>query len=370
MNVTDESVRFEGYARDDGRTGVRNRVLVLPSVICSHVVADRIADAVPEAVSTPHDHGCAQIGADNEQTRRTFLGMGTNPNVAGTVVVGLGCEHLQSDEVAADLAALDVPVREISIQDAGGTDACMEGGIEAARELASGDAGAERSPAALGDLTVGIVASDLDDSTVETAEPLVGALASEVVDAGGQVLVAGTERLGAHPDAASAATADAEREKMDALVQRHREQPARAMRVCRAAAEHEFDDLTAAWDGKPFEAVVEYGDSAPRDAGVAVVDAPARFEEAATGLAAAGAQLVVHVTADGVPTGHPVVPVVKVTGDASTAAALPDDIDVDATAASADDLRARVLAVANGRPCCAEKHGLTEFAITRVGPSM
>jgi altronate dehydratase large subunit len=103
---------------------------------------------------------------------------------------------------------------------------------------------------------------------------------------------------------------------------------------------------------------------------VGLVDAPARFEEAATGLAAAGAGLVVHVTGEGVPSGHPLVPVVKVSGDAETVAALPDDIDVDATATDANELLERVLAVADGDASCAEVHGLTEFAITRVGPSM
>lgn len=370
MSTSNTTLQFEGYARDDGRVGVRNHVLVLPSVICSHFVADRIAAEVPEAVSTPHDHGCAQIGADNDQTRRAFLGLGTNPNVAGTVVVGLGCEHLQSDEVAAALAALDTPVSEVSIQDAGGTEPCIDAGVEAARDFAGSSANVERSPATLSDLTVGVVASDLDDTTVETAEPLVGELAQEVVAAGGQVLVAGSERLTAHPDRALGVTADAAEEAATALLDRHREQPARATRVRRTAASREFKTLTSVWGGLPFDAVVEYGDSAPREANVAVVDAPSRFEEAATSLAAAGAQIVVHVTADGIPTGHPVVPVVKVTGDETTASALPDDIDVDATQASAGDLRERVLAVANGDSCCAEEHGLTEFAITRVGPSM
>jgi altronate dehydratase large subunit len=71
-------------------------------------------------------------------------------------------------------------------------------------------------------------------------------------------------------------------------------------------------------------------------------------------------------------TGHPLVPVVKVTGDERTAAALPDDVDVDATAdgVDADDVLDYLLDVADGRECCAEEHGLTEFAITRVGPSM
>ena len=361
---------FTGYDRGERGTGTRNRVLVLPSVICSHVVADRIAERVPEAVSAPHDHGCAQIGADNEQTRRTFLGLGTNPNVTGTVVVGLGCEVLQSDEVAAEMADLGVPVRELSIQDAGGTDECLELGVEFAEELVADARTSERRTAGLGDLTLGVVASDLHGSTVGTADPLVGELVSSVVGAGGRVLVAGTERFTAHPDAALEVTAAGARPGMGDLLEAHRSQPARATRVRAEAAEHEFEALSRQWAGLPIEGVVRYGDRATLESGVGLVDAPARFEEAATGLAAAGASLVVHVTGEGVPAGHPLVPVLKVSGDAETVAALPDDIDVDATAADADALVRRVLEVADGKSCAAEVHGLTEFAITRVGPSM
>ena len=361
---------FAGYDRGDRGTGVRNRVLVLPSVICSHVVADRIADRVPEAVSASHDHGCAQIGADNEQTRRTFLGLGANPNVAGTVVVGLGCEVLQSDEVAADMADRGVPVRELSIQGVGGTDECVERGVDLARELVDDARASERATADPGDLTLGVVASDLRDSTVGTADPLVGELVSSVVEAGGRVLLAGTERFTAHPDAALDATARGAREGMAALLEAHRDRPARATRVRAEALDYGFDDLARQWDGLRIEEVVRYGDPATLDDGVALVDAPARFEEAATGLAAAGASLVVHVTGEGVPAGHPLVPVLKVSGDPETVAALPDDIDVDATTTGPQALADRVLAVADGEPSRAEVHGLTEFAITRVGPSM
>ena len=371
LDVSGETGQFEGYERPNEVIGIRNRVLVLPSVICSHVVADRIADRVPDAVSTPHDHGCAQIGSDNDQTRRTFLGLGSNPNIAGTVVVGLGCEVLQSADVASQLGDRGVPVRELSIQDVGGTDECVDRGVEQVRDLRDLARETGRMSAGLGDLTLGVVGSDLRESTVETADPLVGSLAEAVVGAGGRVVVAGNERLTMNPDTARAAAANDEvRQSMDALVARHRDHPARATRVAAEASEMAFEDATHAWGGLPVGEVIEYGDPVTIDSGVAVLDAPSRFEEATTGLAAAGAQLVCHVTSDGIPAGHPVVPVVKVSGDEETVDALPEDIDVDATSADRSVLRERVLSVADGEPSCAETHGLTGFAITRVGPSM
>lgn len=369
MSVDLRSLDFEGYRRPDGRLGVRNRVLVLPSVICSHLVAEEIANRSPGAVATPHDHGCAQLGADNDQTERTLVSMGTNPNVAGTVVVGLGCEEVQSDVVAAALAERDYPVREVAIQDAGGTDECIAAGVSAVEELRADADAATVGAASLGDLTVGIVVGDVDDSTVDHANPIVAGLVDRVVGAGGRVLVAGNERFVAHPDETRAQASDAAAESVDAFLARHADIPARATRVHADAVERGSDAAAGFVGEHAIEDVVEYGAVAESD-GVSLVDAPSRFEEAATGLAAAGAHLVVHVTADGVPAGHPLVPVLKVSGDADTVAALPDDIDVDATTATVDDLVAAVRDVADGAETCAERHGLTEFAITRVGPSM
>jgi altronate dehydratase large subunit len=360
---------FTGYGRADGRIGVRNRLLVLPSVICSHIVADRIAERVATAVSAPHDHGCAQLGADNDQTARTFIGIGTNPNVAGVVVVGLGCEEIQSGDVASELADLGVPVRELSIQSEGGSDRTIERGVEAATVLL--DDRRERTvPGSLADLTLGIVGSDVQESTLETADPLVGSFARRVVDAGGRVVVAGTERLSPHAEEAVAAAEDAVREELGGMLETRRRTPARTAGLRRRAARRSFDELSRPWDGLPIREVLAYGERATHDAGVALVDAPSGFAEAATALAAAGAQLVVHTTAEGIPSGHPIVPVLKVTGDERTYRALPGDIDVDARSTTPEGFTEYVLEVLDGTESCAERHGLTEFAITRVGPSM
>ena len=79
-----------GYRRPDGRVGVRNHVLILPTITCATQAARRVTDLVHGTVSFIHQHGCAQVGADYEQTFRTYVGMGTHPNVYGVVVMGLG----------------------------------------------------------------------------------------------------------------------------------------------------------------------------------------------------------------------------------------------------------------------------------------
>lgn len=361
---------FEATTRGERGIGIRNRILVLPSVICSHLVADRIAEQVPEAVSAPHDHGCAQLGADNKQTERTLVGVGQNPNIAGTVVVGLGCEEVQSGDVAESLAAQDVPVDELSIQGVGGTDECIAEGKKKVRSLVKQSIGSEAIEAGLGDLTVGIVSGDLRPESRSVADPLVGELVDTVTDNGGRVVIAGTERLVPHADSVLENTAEGAQAAIKRVLEREKNRPAKDVATREAAAECSFEEVTRTYGGRPIESLVEYGQPAAFDSGVALLDSPTQFEEAATGLAAAGAHLVVHVTADGVPTGHPIVPTIKITGNESTAAALKKDIDLDATSTTADELTEFIAAVADGQRSSTEKHGLSEFAITRVGPSM
>lgn len=370
MSGASESETFEAYRRH-GSVGVRNNVLVLPSVICSHIVADRIAESTDCAVSVPHDHGCAQIGDDNEQTRRTLRNLARNPNIAGACVVGLGCEHVQSGDLAASIDADGVPVRETSIQDAGGSDACLDEGRRAVTELVDTATNATAEPGRLGDLTVGVISSDLRQSTRETADPLVGEAVQELVESGGRVLVAGTERLAPHGDAVqSCATNDATATALEALSERYADRPSAVRRLVRRSRQQTLADVTRTWGDEPVREVVAYGDRPSIESGLAVVDTPSRFEEAATALAAAGASVVVHVTAEGIPTGHPVVPVLKITGDSATAAALPDDIDLSAEVATPAALIDRLRDIATGEQTAAEEHGLVEFAINRTGPSM
>ncbi|MBX0297040.1 UxaA family hydrolase [Haloarcula nitratireducens] len=361
----------DAYRRADGNVGVRNHVLVVPSVICSHIVAERIADATDGAVSVPHDHGCAQIGSDHEQTERTLLNIAQNPNVAGVTVVGLGCEHLQSGPFADRVADADVSVRETAIQDAGGSDACIKEGVEATGELAEEAAAVNATEASLSDLTVGVVSSDLAGSTREVADPLVGGTVEALLNAGACVAVAGTERFVPHTDAAIARAANDEvAAAMREAVERDTDQPGNVRGVVRTAAESPFEDVAGTWGEADIDEFVPYGGRPSVDQGLVVVDAPSRFEEAATALAAAGASIVIHVTAEGVPTGHPVVPVLKITGEGSTAAVLADDIDVDARSATPRDLLAKLRRAADGESTAAERHGLTKFAINRVGPSL
>lgn len=113
---------FMGYVRSDGSVGVRDHLLALPSVVCANRAAMEAAREVPCGAAVEHPVGCAQIGADREQTKRVLVGVGSHPNVRTTAVIGLGCEGLPAIEVFGEVQARRSMADVVTIQEAGGTE--------------------------------------------------------------------------------------------------------------------------------------------------------------------------------------------------------------------------------------------------------
>ena len=63
--------------------------------------------------------------------------------------------------------------------------------------------------------------------------------------------------------------------------------------------------------------------------GLTVMDTPGLDVESVTGMVGGGAQVVVFTTGLGTPTGNPIAPVIKITGNARTARQMADNIDLD-----------------------------------------
>src|SRR5919197_6373390 len=113
---------FLGYRRPDGRVGVRNHVLVVPTVICASVVAERIAAAIaPVGTALPHQAGCGQLGPDLRVTHDTLAAYCRHPNVGAVIVVALGCEQVVAQHLADTARRAGKPAEVIAIQSEGGT---------------------------------------------------------------------------------------------------------------------------------------------------------------------------------------------------------------------------------------------------------
>ena len=128
----------------------------------------------------------------------------------------------------------------------------------------------------------------------------------------------------------------------------------------------------------PVVDVVPYSGRISRP-GLTVMDTPGLDVEAVTGMVGGGAQVVVFTTGLGTPTGNPIAPVIKITGNETTARRMADNLDLDVSGVlkgtesldqAADRLLAQVLDVASGQPVAAERLGFREFAIYRRNPTI
>jgi altronate dehydratase len=158
-----------GFARPDGRAGVRNHVLVLPSVVCSGHSAREIAGDGP-AIAITHQHGCLHVGDDLIHTEHELVGTAVNPNVAGVVVVSLGCETINGARLARAIEARGQRVELVGIQAAGGTARAIDAGRAAVARLSGDVARTAIDPSTL---VVGLDAAD-DPLAVALRDALVG----------------------------------------------------------------------------------------------------------------------------------------------------------------------------------------------------
>lgn len=147
-----------GYPRQSGRAGARDRILVLPSVVCAGLVAERLENG--DAVALTHQHGCLQVGDDLAHSAAVLAGLGTNPNVAATVIVSLGCETLQGRALAEEISARGRRAELVGIQAAGGTAEATSAGRALVKELYAQHGGQPREPVPTSDLLFGIDATD------------------------------------------------------------------------------------------------------------------------------------------------------------------------------------------------------------------
>ena len=130
-------MQFKGYRRPDGKVGIRNQVLILPSVVCANRAARGISQAVMGTTWVEHQHGCTQLGMDAELTARVLVAHGTHPNVSGVIVVGLGCETIRAQDIAAEIKK-QCPYKNVAtiiIQDEGGSVKAISAGASFAREF-------------------------------------------------------------------------------------------------------------------------------------------------------------------------------------------------------------------------------------------
>lgn len=384
-------LKFWGYRRPDGRVGIRNHVLILPTITCATQVAKQITELVSGTVSFIHQHGCAQVGVDYEQTFRTYVGMGANPNVYGVVVLGLGCETHQARSVAGEIAKSGKPVEVISIQDHGGTLLAIAQGAKAAAKLVQDASTLMREPCDFSELIVGTECGGSDACSGLSANPAVGVVSDLIVDFGGtSILAETTELIGAEHLLAKRAVNDKVAKRVYEVIQAM-ENRAIMMgvdirtgnpspgNIRGGISSLEEKSLGAAnkSGSRPLLELIDYAET-PTQKGLVWMDTPGHDIEQLTGMAAGGAQIVLFTTGRGTPTGSPIVPVIKIATNTPIFEKMGDNIDLDAGTIidgkeAIDSVGHRIFdeitSVCSGKLTKAEILKQHDFGIWRIGPT-
>lgn len=387
-------MHFMGYRRPNGKIGVRNHVLIMPTVVCANRVARGVAQNTAGAVWVEHQHGCTQLGADAEQTARVLVGHGIHPNVYGVVVVGLGCETMRAEDIAAQIRKETPwrPVHCLIIQEAGGSSSAIAEGAKAAAAMLREASLLRREPVPVSELIMATECGGSDACSGISANPALGVASDMLIDAGGTIILAETtELVGAeHLVAARAVTPDLANRCFE-LIERC-EFKAKSMGVDMRGGQPTPGNIQGGLTtieekslgcvhksgSKALTDVVEYAQP-PQAKGLVWMDTPGQDIEQLTGMVAGGAHVVIFTTGRGTPTGSPIAPTIKVATNTALFERMTENMDINAgTIVTGDETVQEVgerifeemLEVAAGKLSKAEALGFNDFAIYRIGPSL
>ncbi len=388
---------FFGYLRPDGRAGTRNYIAVAAASNCASHVAEQVAehfrhrplpDNVDGVAAFPHADGCGHsIGPDTEQLHRVLRGVIDHPNVAGAVILGLGCEINQIDRYLAELP------RELldgfTLQETGGTPATVEAGIRAVERHIERAAAMRRTELPASKIVLGLNCGGSDSFSGITANPALGVCSDLLASIRATAVLAETpEIFGAEHLLVERAASREVAEKLLEMVASYKRYLSRFG--------GSFDDnpspgnkegglttileksLGAVAKGGtlPLMEVVDYSERV-HGPGLVFMNTPGYDPVSLTGLAAGGVNVICFTTGRGSAIGFPTIPVIKIASNSAMYRRMTANMDLDAGpiaegGATVEEIGRRifdlVLEVASGRKTCSERHGHREFVPWRIGP--
>jgi altronate hydrolase len=206
----EQQATFQGFRRANGEAGTRNYIAILTSVNCSASVARFMAQEVERSgILRDYPHidgviplvqggGCALDikGEGYEILKRTQWGYATNPNVAGVVMVGLGCEGFQIGrwKEAYNIQESDT-FRTMTIQESGGTKKTVLAGVEAIKTMLPIANRARRETLPASKLMLALQCGGSDGYSGITANPALGAAVDQLVRHGGTAILSETPEI-------------------------------------------------------------------------------------------------------------------------------------------------------------------------------
>jgi altronate dehydratase large subunit len=385
-------MKFEGYIRNNGTAGIRNHVLVFPTVVCATKVAQMISQAVPGTVTISHTHGCGHLGAEKDHMVRAMSGFCANPNVAAVLLIGLGCELLTPELIGEELTKAGQRFEILSIQKEGGTTAAINKGQEIVKKLVKEVSSIKKEQIDISQLVVGVKCGGSDSLSGLTANPALGIASDLLVSNNATVIMTEVpEMIGAEQVLARrAATEDIEKQVY--RITEDMEDAILTMGVDVRGAEPspgnmagglttlEEKSLGAILKGgtSPIKQITGYAER-PAEKGLVIMNGPALDAVTLTGMAASGAQVLVFTTGRGTPIGSAITPVIKVATNSTMFQHMKDDMDLNAGEildgseslnSMGEKIFKEILDVASGKNTRSEILQHHEFAIHNIGPAV
>jgi altronate hydrolase len=388
------SKTFNGYHRSNGEVGTANYWLFIPTVFCENrnldvirealhnelgyaVTAkykkyahqlveafrngedisavnlsagnqnrkDRVFENVDGIKFLNHQGGCGGIRQDAAVLSKLLAAYANHPNVGGVTVLSLGCQNLQVQDLKNDLQALnpgfDKPLYIFEQQQSQSEEQLIAESIQKTFSGLIEINKAERRPAPLSKLCIGVKCGGSDGFSGISANPAVGYCSDLVVALGGRVLLAEfAELCGVEQNLIDRTKDEAAAKKFINLMTNYNES---ALSVGSGFHMNPSpgnikdglitDAIKSAGAAKkggtsPVVDVLDYTEPATKP-GLNLVCTPGNDVEATTGKAASGATLILFTTGLGTPTGNPVCPTIKVSTNSNLTKRMNDIIDID-----------------------------------------
>jgi len=381
--------QFWGYRRAEGRPGIRNHILILPTCVCASESCRIVASQIRGAVNIVFNTGCSDVQANTDMSQKVLTGFACHPNVYGVVIIGLGCETVPHRKLKEKIERLtSKPVISFGIQEEGGTLKTIEKATRAAREMAQQAGSQQKELFDASELYIGIECGGSDATSGIASNPSVGEMSDILVDMGATTVMSESIEWigGEHILAKRAATTKIHNQIIE-VCREYEAHLSAAGQDCRAGqptpgnkagglSTLEEKSLGCIRKGgtRPIVEVLQQA-VRPSRKGAVVMDTAGFDIASVTSMVASGCQAIVFTTGRGTPTGNAIAPVLKVTANERTYRMMEDNMDVDLSAVlrgertivqMGSELVGIVAEVASGRMTKAEVFGFSDIAVDHV----
>jgi len=346
--------QFLGYKRLDGSVGIRNYVLILPVQRQVNMVAQKIAEIIPDTKAFIFAGELGRPRKDRLVIYRTLVGLGLNPNAGSVLIIGshreAGYDELKAEMIIQEISASGKRVEVLMLAEEGGFYNALAKGIKLARDMVWETSQVLRSPCDFKHLKIGVKCGMSDSTSAICGNPAVGKLFDALITAGGSAIFSETtEVIGAEHILAKRAKNEAVKQKLLEAVKNTEEKAKNTgedIRATNPIPENIAGGLTTLEEKSlgaivksgtfPIEDVIQYAERITNP-GLYFMDAWMSSLSLPTGYAASGAQLFLYqMGGQGIPgnefpapavSSGVVIPIMYLTGNRNTYKRAKDIID-------------------------------------------